>query len=291
LTAQTIVGPQWSTRRWIYRLCLALALGFFLLGTVELASWNADRARLRALGIAVTAPVRGEAERLTRLTDWLFRNVKPGKNRRYHLWRKLDATPIQILEHGGNCEDKSKLLTSILRELGVESSLAMVSRCEGCKLTHTVAIVRTRAGWTIADPAFGMTFPDRDGDLHTIQTLRAEPALLLRRLAELRALRDPADPINNYKVHTDHHSHLTTVNWNKNALTRRVAAFIRATGGEPWSTPRPLILDDPKEFFALLGFCGAIGWSLLALLLRPRGMPRAMFLRGWGNHAAAHTQS
>ncbi|HJX28668.1 MAG TPA: transglutaminase-like domain-containing protein [Thermoanaerobaculia bacterium] len=285
------VGPQRNPKRWIYRLCLALAVGFSLLGAVELASWKADRARLRALGIAITAPAQDEAERLTRLTDWLFRNVKPRKNWSYHLWRKLDATPIQILEDGGNCEDKSKLLTAILRELDVASSLAMLSRCEGCRLTHTVAIVRTRTGWTIADPAFGMTFPDHQGGFHTIQALRADPSLLQGRLAELRALRGPADVINNYKLATDHHAHLTTVNWNKNALTRLVAASIRAAGAEPWSTPRPLFLDDPKQFFALFGFGGAIAWGLLALLLRARGTSHAMVLRRVGTDAAAHTQS
>jgi hypothetical protein len=33
--------------------------------------------------------------------------------------------------------------------------------------------------------------------------------------------------------------------------------------------PRPLFLDDPKRLFALLGFGGALGFCLLALLLRP----------------------
>ena len=261
--------PWWSARRWLYRLCLVPALGFLLFGAVELVSWNLDRARLRSVAVAVSAPANDEGERLTRLAGWVYRNQGFQKNRRYHLWRKLDATPVQILEHGGNCEDKSKLLIVLLRELGVEGSLAMLYPCEGCRSQHTVALVETRTGWTLVDPVFDITFPDRRGGFHTIETLRAEPALLERRLAELRAARGPADKINRYK-RADHYSHITTVNWNKNALTRAVAGLIRATGGEPWSTPRPLFLDDPKQFFALLGFGGALGFGLLALLLRPR---------------------
>lgn len=270
LTAQTFAGPRWTVRRQASRLFLASALGFLLFGAAELASWNADRARLRTLALATTAPAQSEAERLTRLTDWLFREVKPGKNRRFHLWRRLDATPIQVLEHGGDCEDKSKLLAVMLRELGVRSTLATLSACPSCEATHTVAMVETRAGWTIADPAYGFTFPDRRGGLHSVDTLRADPEILQSRLAELRAERGPADVINFYKRDIDHYAHLTTVNWNKNALTRGLAGLVQATGREPWSTPRPLFLDDPKQFFALTGFGGAFGCGLLALLLRPR---------------------
>ena len=290
MTTRATAGPRWSVRRWIFWLCLWSMLGFSLLGAVELASWNADRARLRALALAATASAQDENERLVQLTDWLYRSVKPRKNWRYHLWRKLDATPIQILEHGGNCEDKSKLLTAMLRELDVESSLAMLSRCEDCMASHTVAFVRTGAGWTIADPAFGMTFPDGRGGFQSIQTLRAEPAALQRRLAELRALRNPADPIHKYKA-TDHYAYLTTVNWNKNGLTRAIASLFRRAGVAPWSLPRPLFLDDPKEFFALLGFGLALGSGLLALLLRPRGTSRAMVFERVGTDAEAHSQS
>jgi hypothetical protein len=246
------------------------ALGFLLFGTVELVSWNADRARLRALAMAVTAPAPGEVERLTRLTEWLFHHVSPGKNRRYHLWRRLDATPIQILEHGGDCEDKAKLLAVLLRELEIESSLAMLYPCVQCESAHTVAFVETRAGWTLADPAYGFTYPDRRGGFLTIEALRAEPALLQSRLAELRAARGPADVINQYNQDGDHYAYMTTFNWNKNALMRGVAGLLHAAGAEPWAVPRPLFLEDPKQFFALLGLGGALGSSLLALLLRPR---------------------
>lgn len=261
--------PQWSARRRVYRLCLALALGFLLFGAVESTSWQVDRARLRMVAAAVAGPARGEIGRLTRLTDWVYRNGGFARNRRYHLWRKLGATPISVLEHGGSCQDKSKLLAALLRELDVASSLAMLYPCTRCKPMHTVVFVETRAGWTLADPVFNITFPDRRGGFRTIEALRAERALLERRLAELRAVRGPADRINRYKRATDHYAHMTTINWDKNALTRGVAGMIRATGAEPWSTLRPLFLDDPKQFFTLFGFGGALGFGLLALLLRP----------------------
>jgi hypothetical protein len=252
----------------VYRLCLVLALGFLLFGAAELASWRADSARLRRVAVAVTAPTRGEVERLTRLTDWVYHNQGFAKNRHYHLWRKLGATPVQVLEHGGDCEDKSKLLVALLRELDVRSSLAMLSPCEPCRPTHTVALVETRTGWTLADPVYNITFPDPRGGFRTAGMLRVERALLENRLAELRAARGRADKINRYKRDAEHYAHLSTINWDKNALTRGAAVLVRTAGAEPWSAVRPLFLDDPKQLFALLGFAGALGCGLLALCLR-----------------------
>lgn len=256
-------------RDWGYRLCVASACGFFLFGSVELVSWNGERRRLHALALAVVTPTQGEVERLTELTEWLSQNVRPGKNRRYHIWRRLDATPIQILEHGGDCEDKSKLLAALLRELGVKSSLAMLYPCVECESEHTVLFVETRAGWTLADPAFGFTFPDGQGGFLAIETLRAEPAILQTRLDELQTARGPDDAVHQYKRIRDHYAHMTTFNWNKNALMRGIAGFLHATGAEPWSIPRPLFFEDPKQFFGLLGLACALGSSLVALFVCP----------------------
>lgn len=265
----------WNARP-VYRLCLALAFGFLLFGAFESISWQIDRARLRRVATAVAGTAGGEAETLTRLTAWVSQNKGSRRNRSYHLWRRLGATPIDVLEQGGNCKDKTKLLATLLRELGVESSLAMLYPCQPCKSRHTVVLVETRGGWTIADPVFNITFPDHRGGFHTIEELRARRALLEGRLAELRAERGPGDKINRYKTETDHFAHMTTVNWNKNALTRGAAVLIRAAGGEPWSTPRPLLVEDPKQFFALSGFAGALAFSLLALSLdRCRSRSRA----------------
>lgn len=256
-------------RDWASRLCVASACGFFLFGSVELASWDGERRQLRALARAVVTPTQGEGEWLTELTEWLSQNVRPGKNRRYHIWRRLDATPIQILEHGGDCEDKAKLMAALLRELGIESSLAMLYPCVQCESEHTVLFVETPAGWTLADPTFGFTFPDGRGGFLTIETLRAEPAILQARLDELQEARGPDDPIQRYERALNHYAHMTTFNWNKNALMRSVAGFLRATGAEPWSIPRPLFLEDPKQFFGLLGLACALGTGLIALLVRP----------------------
>lgn len=268
MATQVAAQSGCNARGWVYRLCLTLALGLLLFGTVELIWWQIDRARLRTVAKAVVGPARDEVERLTRLTDWVYQNGGVTRNWSYHLWRELGATPASTLEHGGNCQDKAMLLVALLRELDIASSLAILYQCQGCTARHTVAFIETRDGWTLADPAYNITFPDRRGGFRTVEALRSDRALLERRLAELRAERGPAHPINNYDGAINHYAYMTTVNWDKHALTRGIAGLIRAAGAEPWSTPRPHFLDDPHLFFALFGFGGALGFGLLALLLR-----------------------
>lgn len=251
-------------------LSLVMALFALLLTGVVFASWMEDRSRLHQVAQAVTVGASSETERLTRLVDWVYHNKGFRNNREYFLLKPLDATPIQVLERGGDCEDKSKLVSALLHELGVRSSLAMLYPCQGCAPTHVVSLVETSSGWTPVDPVYNITFPDRNGRLLPIEALRADPAVLLNRLDQLAQVRGPADKINRYKRAIENYQLVTTVNWDKNAITRAVAAVIRWTGNEPWSTPRPMFLVDPKHFFVVFGLCATLGFALLSILVAPK---------------------
>lgn len=251
-------------------LSLAIALISLLLTGVVFASWTADRARLQQVAEAVTAGASNETERLTRLVDWVYHNQGFRKNRDYFVWKALDATPIQVLERGGDCEDKSKLVSAMLHELGVRSSLAMLYPCKGCAPTHVVSLVETSSGWTPVDPVYNITFEDRSGRFTPIEAMRADPNLLLHRLDELEQARGPADKINRYKRDIENYEFVTTVNWDKNVVTRAIAAIIRWSGNEPWLMPRPMFLVDPKHFFVVVGLCMTLGFALLSIVISPK---------------------
>lgn len=258
-------GPSFRARPAAWpvtaRVLAALALLSLIVALVIGLSWRADRARLRAVAEAATAGAVTESDRLTRIVGFVYRNQGFAKNRNFFLWKKLDATPVQVLERGGDCEDKSKLTAALLRELGVRSTLAMISPCAGCPAGHTVAVVKTQNGWTPVDSVYDITFPEPGGRFTPIERLRANPSIQAQRVADLRVQRGPYDKINHFPLDRDPFTHATTVNWDKNVLTRAVAGAIRATGGEPWRTPRPMFLDDPKQFFmlAFLGLAAVLG--------------------------------
>lgn len=263
-----------SSRLLASRVLLALAALTLLFAAIVGASWLADRHRLREAAIAATASATSDSDRLTRLLHWVYANQGFAKNHHYFLWSKLEATPIQVMEHGGDCADKSKLFVTMLREIGIEGSLAMLYPCATCGPSHVVTLVKTGAVWTPMDAVFDITFPDGRGGFLDVGELKNDPSAMPARLDALVAERGAADKIALYKRGTEGYAHTTTMNWDKAAPTRAVAAIIRAAGGEPWRTPRPIFLDDPKQLFMLAGLAATLGLAVLALLARPRARTR-----------------
>ncbi|HEY4548226.1 MAG TPA: transglutaminase domain-containing protein [Pedomonas sp.] len=240
-----------------------------LLATLALfGSWAIERSRLHSVATSIAARSGRLEDQLAQLTAWVYANKGFEKNPNYFLWKRLDATPMQVLQHGGDCEDKSKLLSTLVQELGVPSTMAMLYHCEGdCQPVHTVTLAKTENGWTPLDAVYNITFRNRDGSTVPVEQMIRQPHLLNARLDQLAALRGPTDKITRYKRRLETYTHLTTVNWDKNALTRSVASVIRWFGGDPRLTPRPLFLDDPKQFFSIVGFILTVVLLLLAFTL------------------------
>lgn len=241
---------------------ISAAIFIFIATLALFFSWLHDRSRLHAIAASVI-PRSGRVEdQLSRLTAWVHRNRGFEKNRSYFLWKPLEATPIQVLNSGGDCEDKSKLLSSLVEESGIPATMAMIYHCDGaCRPVHTVALAKTRSGWTPLDAVYNITFRQPNGEAMPVEALMRQPRLLHDRLDELASLRGQGDKITRYKRDLETYTHLTTLNWDKNSLTRTLASLIRAGGGDPRLTPRPLFLDDPKQFLSIAGF------GLAALIL------------------------
>ena len=260
----------WSVRS-VSAVLFVLALVFALAAAIVGASWLGDRARLRAVAEQVAGAPMSEGDRLTRVVAWVYGNQGFAKNHGRFLLAGLGPTPVQVLEKGGDCADKSRLTANLLRELGVPVSLAMIRPCPTCGFGHTVALVRTAGGWTPVDSVYNITFPSGNGRFTPIERLRADPALQAHRIAELRRLRGPGDKINYFSMARDPFTYATTINWDANALTRAVAGVLRARGEEPWRVPRPMLLEDPKQFVAFGLGAVAIGCALMGAVVRAAG--------------------
>lgn len=287
------------------RILAGIFYGLLLLALLSLTatggmfiSWQKDRSRLGEIAHSVESRSGDLRETLTNLTQWVYSNQGFEKNRRYFLWKRLEATPMQVVEGGGDCEDKSKLLTALLRELSIPATMAMLYHCDAqCEPVHTVVLARTPDGWTPLDSVYNITFPDRDGRFLPVQRLMAQPEILNTRLDQLAAERGPADKINRYKRNLETYTHLTTFNWDKNGLTRAVASAIRAMGGDPRVTPRPMLLEDSKEFFTiagldltvlLLGAAVLVGW--VRRILNRRALARRAPAAPGGVPGAAYSE-
>src|SRR5687768_11993765 len=246
------------SRRWIVGL---LSLGIvvsLLFAAGMLLSWRQDRARLASIAQEIAPATLPDGVKAERLNAWVYGNEAFAKNKRVLIWSKLDATPIDSLEHGGDCEDKSKLLIAMLDTVGVDGSMAMQYPWRGCDPVHTVVLADVGDRWTAYDPVYNLSFPDPRGGYYDVRSLRARPEIMHDRLDQLIALRGAGDKIAKYGRRDHVYTHITTVNWDKNGATQAVAAMLPVFGLEPALTPRPFFLDNPKQFFAIAGFSVAL---------------------------------
>lgn len=202
---------------------------------------------------------------------WVYRNQGFAKNRGAFLFARLGPTATHVLDRGGDCADKSRLVMALLDRAGIPSTLAMLYGTHDGPPTHVVVEAAYEHGRMVVDPVFDIDFPgDAEGTRYFgLRELRADPTILERRVAELTRLRGASDDkVSYYKLGTEHYSHARTMNLEKNAVTRAVAAVLARAGMDPTLVPRPVIFEDPMRLTATAaGLAGltltAAGWCLL----------------------------
>lgn len=235
---------------------LLLAFIFFLV------AWFRERKNLQRLALSVVSQKCVEFEKLKNLNSWVYRNKGFAKNPRYFFWKRLGPTPSQILEQGGDCADKSRLLSAMLSEIGLSSTLAMMYSSQDGEPVHTIVFTRTTEGLLASDPVYDLTFGSADNPV-TVQMLVADSSLMLADLRRARAMRPSDDKIHFYDEATHHFDFVTTINWRKNDLFRGIAKFLALFGIDARFLFRPRILEDPllflsigSIFFAISAFAG-----------------------------------
>ncbi|MGA7864608.1 MAG: transglutaminase-like domain-containing protein, partial [Stellaceae bacterium] len=122
-------------RRYLRTVLIALpfasALGIF-------ADWQHDNALLRQQAVKITTNLNTDSGRIRAINDWVYQNKGFAKNNHYFIVPALGPTPVQVLEFGGDCSDKSRLVAAMLKELNVGAGLVMLSPCPNCGFIHTV---------------------------------------------------------------------------------------------------------------------------------------------------------
>ena len=251
-----------SLRNRIPRWTRVAALVVLLFVAVCYGSYRADRARLRAVANELTADVVSPSGRVLTLLDWVYHNGGFTSNDSYFLFRRLGATPVKVLEGGGDCADKSRLLSALLREVGVPSTMVMCFDVASGKPTHTV--VEARIGpryYMVVDPVYDLYFPRGDSTgFHGLLDLRGDSKILPKRLDELIAVRGRS-PILAYNRALGVYDRASSINWGKNRLTRLThGLLISMWGDDVYRLRRPLVLEEPKLAVASGGLvvCGVV---------------------------------
>jgi len=88
-------------------------------------SFCLDSRYVRQAAQNIIADARNDNEKVLALANWVQQNKGTRENDDYFILRSLRATPLQVLQGGGDCADKSRLLWAMLREVGLHSTMVM----------------------------------------------------------------------------------------------------------------------------------------------------------------------
>jgi len=236
------------------------------------ASYRIDCYRLRAAAIPRTAHASTPHDKVLALLQMVHAIPETSENEQFVLLRRLRATPLQVLSGGGDCADKSRLLSAMLRQIEIPATMVMCHDPRTLAPTHTVVCAFTDDKQTmVVDPAYGLFFPTAGSHgYYGLNALRNDPSILTHRLAELRAILPASHPVHAYNASASSFAFASSINWNKNSLIRSLHDVLHSFAGDAlYSWPRPLLLEEPKLFVCILTcVAGMAAWLLAAVARR-----------------------
>jgi len=231
-------------------------------------NWRQDNAVLRRQALAITAHLDSDSARIQAVNDWVYHNKGFDPNDQYFVVSALGPTPIQVMARGGFCADKSRLVAAMLNSIGIDAGLVMISPCLYCGFIHTVVEARYEGGRMVVDPTWNVDYPTGDGRFLGVTDLSGTNRGQ-ERVAELRHQRPVTDKIQNMPDADAAFEYAVAMNWDKNLVTRSVAATLRLMGYQPETLLRPRLLEDPKLFLISFLLGVATTMALASFLLDP----------------------
>ncbi len=229
-------------------------------------SYRQDGARLREAAIIVTADASSPEDKVLALLHWVHRITGTRKNEGFFVLPGQRATPIQVMRGGGDCADKSRLLSSLLREVGVPATMVMCFDPQTQRPSHTFVEAQLGSGGhMVVDPAYDLYFPKPGAaGYYGLLELRHDPTILPRRLDALCSVLPSSAPVHQYNRRQAVYTMAGSINWGKNAITRFARLLLSPRLGDAiHRLPRPMPLEEPKMFVAVI--CFVIG--TMALLI------------------------
>jgi len=255
-------------RKWFF--------GAILTGTLGLQAASAvyyvrEQAFLAKYIDRVAAPSLSSSEQVKRVVISL-KNDPDVENDSYFLlpiFSSLRPTARQVIEDGGDCADRSRLLIALLRLRGIHGSKWALYNAHG-ESVHAVVEADVESGKMVADPLFGLWFPKSQAGFYNIHELKQDPTILPNRVAELRAqgIQPGVDRLQLYPLNEYIYANARTINWNKNVVLRGIYLVLHGILGErAGELGRPDFAEEPPLMviygMAALELVVLVAWLLL----------------------------
>ena len=224
--------------------CAALAM---ILAIVVAISHHNDEARLSSVANAISASDKVPSGKAIAILQFVYHDQGFHKNPGYFVFPQFGPTAVQVLENGGDCADKSRLLVALLKQAGIESTPVMLFD-DRMHPTHTVVEAEVESGQMELDPVYDLFFPRSGGGFYGSAELRSNSQVLRDRLERMSLVDAKA---RYYHIETSGYSHASTFNWEKTWYTRAVKlVLLRFYGDRVYQLRRPSIIEDPKLLVA-----------------------------------------
>lgn len=221
-----------------------------------------DREFLSDLADRIADPSSPPSEQIKQMVRFM-RELPAVPNNSYlvlPVFKPLRPTARQVVEKGGDCADRSRLLVRLAELRGIDGSKwALYSADQQPR--HAVVEVQTESGPMVVDPLFGLWFPRTDDGYYGIEELQDDESILLDRIGQLMDLGEQpgANKLEYYPVDLYTYAHARTINWDKSIFMRSAYRVTRTMVGDRVRTlARPTIVEKP----ALMLF-----WALVLLQL------------------------
>lgn len=241
-------GRRAARRRIARTVFFALTGVCLIAASATYVSYRSDANALRAKALEIVGNRAAPAQRVLTLTSWIHRHLGTARNPEYFVLRGLRATPMQVLDKGGDCADKSRLLSATLRQIDIPATMALCFHHDTGLPTHTV--VEAQLGpdrYMVTDPAYELYYPDDHGGYYGILDLRKHPERLVERVRYVQATTPRFRPLHWYDPFEASAVGMSTFNWRKNGLTKLVRdCLFLAIGPDVYRLPRPTVIEEPK---------------------------------------------
>jgi hypothetical protein len=186
----------------------------------------------------------------------------------------LRPMPRQVIEQGGDCGDRSRLVIRLLRLHGIEASKWALYTQE-MKSVHAVVELEAETGKMVVDPDFGLWFPRPDGGYYGIKELRQSPSILQDRVQDLlqKRVRPGTSDLKSYPIDEYTYRYAKTINWEKWAGMFVVYESLKLVMGQAIDDlRRPTFVEAPQLMVMIIA--GVIQVGLVVLCFARRRIAR-----------------
>jgi len=175
----------------------------------------------------------------------------------------LRPMPRQVMEQGGDCADRSRLVIRMLRLHGIGASKWALYTKE-MKSVHAVVELEAEAGKMVADPLYGLWFPRPDGGYYDIKELRQSPSILQGRIQTLlrEGVRPGSSDLKSYPIDEYTYQYAKSINWEKWAVTWPLYKALSIIMGPSIDNfQRPMLVEAPQLMVMMMA--GAIQGGII----------------------------